>query len=491
MPMNIQNGLRTGFMPKSGGRGGQQRSLPTKKRIGCSMLETNSEFLRAELMDVMRLFGADVPQVSHVFSAEGYKFKNVVAVNGREYAFCEEQAYAGEIEFKRYARRFAKLALYEALRAETGKSMPWGALTGIRPTKLAYAEEEAGRDFAPLFEKFGVSAENIRLVRAVLEAQKGIYAKEEGAADLYIGIPFCPSKCSYCSFITADINRTGKFVGAYLDALEEEIAASRGMYGKLKSVYIGGGTPLVLSAEELRRVLRAAAPFAEECGEYTVEAGRPDVFTDEKLRLLKEYNVTRVCVNPQSFSDKTLRRIGRNHTAEDIYRAFGMAKSYGFDVNCDLIAGLEDESAAEFCDSVERAIALSPENITVHTLCLKKGARLKEEESYLCVSDISEMIAASRKLLWEAGYKPYYMYRQKYMAGNCENTGWTKPGKACIYNVDVMEEITDNIACGANAVGKKLFLGEGRIERLGAPKDIPTYIQKIRAIIEAKQKLYS
>ena len=453
------------------------------------MLETNAEMLRAEMMDVLRLFG-DVPPVAHTFSCEGDEFKNTVIVGGREYSFAERQPFHGDIEYKRYARRFAKLALYNALSAETGRKMPWGALTGIRPTKLVYAEEEAGRPFELLFEKFGVSAENIALVREVLAAQKGIYAREEGAADLYIGIPFCPSKCNYCSFITADINRTGQYLEGYLSALEEEIAACKGLYKKLKSVYIGGGTPLVLEPAQLRRVLVAAAPFAAECCEYTVEAGRPDVFTREKLDLLKEFSVTRICVNPQTFCDATLERIGRKHTSEDIYRAFSMAREYGFDINCDLIAGLTGESTEEFKESVDRAVSLSPENITVHTLCLKKGAKLKEEESILCVAGISEMIAYARQKLAAAGYVPYYLYRQKYMAGNCENTGWTKPGKACVYNVDVMEEITDNIACGANAVGKKLYQKEGRIERIGAPKDIPTYIQKIHTLIDEKNKLY-
>ncbi len=452
------------------------------------MFTTNTEFLKAEMADVLRLFG-DVPDVAHTFVYAENNFMNAVIVGGREYDFCERQECAGEIEFKRYARRFAKLALYEALRAETGRSMPWGALTGIRPTKLAYAEQAAGRRFEPLFEKFGVSRENIALVRAVLDAQQGIYAREEGAADLYIGIPFCPSKCNYCSFITADISRTGQYVEGYLSALEKEIAACRGLFRRLKSIYIGGGTPLVLETPQLRRVLDAAAPFAEG-QEYTVEAGRPDVFTEEKLRLLKDYGVTRICVNPQTFSDETLARIGRRHTAADIYRAFDMARRFSFDINCDLIAGLPGERAEEFCSGLDKAVALAPENITVHTLCLKKGAKLKEEESRLAGDGIGEMISYSRSALSAAGYVPYYLYRQKYMADNRENTGWTKPGRACVYNIDVMEEITDNIACGANAVGKKLFAGEGRIERIGSPKDIPTYIAKIEGILAEKRKLY-
>ncbi len=452
------------------------------------MFTTNTEFLKAEMADVLRLFG-DVPDVAHTFVYAENNFMNAVIVGGREYDFCERQECAGEIEFKRYARRFAKLALYEALRAETGRSMPWGALTGIRPTKLAYAEQAAGRRFEPLFEKFGVSRENIALVRAVLDAQQGIYAREEGAADLYIGIPFCPSKCDYCSFITADISRTGQYVEGYLSALEKEIAACRGLFRRLKSIYIGGGTPLVLETPQLRRVLDAAAPFAEG-QEYTVEAGRPDVFTEEKLQLLKDYGVTRICVNPQTFSDETLARIGRRHTAADIYRAFDMARRFSFDINCDLIAGLPGERAEEFCSGLDKAVALAPENITVHTLCLKKGAKLKEEESRLAGDGIGEMISYSRSALSAAGYVPYYLYRQKYMADNRENTGWTKPGRACVYNIDVMEEITDNIACGANAVGKKLFAGEGRIERIGSPKDIPTYIAKIEGILAEKRKLY-
>ena len=452
------------------------------------MFTTNTEFLKAEMADVLRLFG-DVPDVAHTFVYAENNFMNAVIVGGREYDFCERQECAGEIEFKRYARRFAKLALDEALRAETGRSMPWGALTGIRPTKRAYAEQAAGRRFEPLFEKFGVSRENIALVRAVLDAQQGIYAREEGAADLYIGIPFCPSKCDYCSFITADISRTGQYVEGYLSALEKEIAACRGLFRRLKSIYIGGGTPLVLETPQLRRVLDAAAPFAEG-QEYTVEAGRPDVFTEEKLRLLKDYGVTRICVNPQTFSDETLARIGRRHTAADIYRAFDMARRFSFDINCDLIAGLPGERAEEFCSGLDKAVALAPENITVHTLCLKKGAKLKEEESRLAGDGIGEMISYSRSALSAAGYVPYYLYRQKYMADNRENTGWTKPGRACVYNIDVMEEITDNIACGANAVGKKLFAGEGRIERIGSPKDIPTYIAKIEGILAEKRKLY-
>ena len=237
-------------------------------------------------------------------------------------------------------------------------------------------------------------------------------------------------------------------------------------------------------------MLAAVAPLRTNGCEYTVEAGRPDVFTREKLDVCKAYGVTRICINAQSFSDETLARIGRRHTAADVERAFALAAPYGFEVNCDLIAGLTGESFEAFRESVVRAIALSPENITVHTLCLKKGARLKEETARLREGELSRMIAFSREALTNAGYVPYYLYRQKYMAGAHENVGWTKPGHACVYNVDVMEETCDNLALGANAVSKKLFAGGTRIERHGTPKDIPTYLAKLSKLIRERAALF-
>ena len=453
------------------------------------MFTTNTEFLKAEMADVLRLFG-DVPDVAHTFVYAENNFMNAVIVGGREYDFCERQECAGEIEFKRYARRFAKLALYEALRAETGRSMPWGALTGIRPTKLAYAEQAAGRRFEPLFEKFGVSRENIALVRAVLDAQQGIYAREEGAADLYIGIPFCPSKCDYCSFITADISRTGQYVEGYLSALEKEIAACRGLFRRLKSIYIGGGTPLVLETPQLRRVLDAAAPFAEG-QEYTVEAGRPDVFTEEKLRLLKDYGVTRICVNPQTFSDETLARIGRRHSAEDVVRAYEQARAAGFSViNMDTIAGLDGDTPESFADTISRLIALAPENITVHTLAIKRGADLSDRAGNAARHDaVRQMLDFAMDRLPRAGYGPYYLYRQKFSAGGFENVGWCKPGAESFYNIAMMEEIQTILSCGAGGVSKRVERETGRITRYSAPKYPREYLDAGARIAAGKRRL--
>ncbi len=454
------------------------------------MIITNEPFLEAELSDVIRLFdGADAPELTHRTEYDGARFCNVFTLDGRETVFENEARAGGALEYKRLCKRYAKLGLYRVLSAYYGKELPWGALTGIRPTRLAYAERERGRDFVPLFRDMGVSEENIALVGRVLEGQTGIYERREGNADLFLSLPFCPSKCVYCSFITAPIAATRKYMPEYLTALERETAALP-PFENLRSVYIGGGTPFALGADELERVLKAVAGVRNNDCEYTVEAGRPDVFTDEKLALCKRYGVTRICINAQSFSDRTLERIGRKHTAEQVREAFRMAKPYGFTVNCDLIAGLTGESLSEFKASVDEAIALAPENVTVHTLCLKKGSKLKEEVSALAEGELSEMIAYSRKALSAAGYEPYYLYRQKYMAGAHENVGWTKPGYASVYNIDIMEESADNPAAGANAISKKVFATEGRIERLGSPKDIPTYLGKVDELVRKKRELF-
>jgi oxygen-independent coproporphyrinogen-3 oxidase len=275
-----------------------------------------------------------------------------------------------------------------------------------------------------------------------------------------------------------------------MDCLEKEIVASKPLIKNLRSTYIGGGTPFALDLPDLERVLRAVETIRTNGSEYTVEAGRPDVFSEEKLRLLKDYGVTRICINPQTFSDETLLAIGRKHTVADFYKAYELSEKYGFDVNIDLIAGLEKETQDGFSKGVEKAAELGADNITVHCLCLKSGAKLKEEISYLENDFVSDMVASSRKILSEKGYLPYYMYRQKYQVGNQENVGWTKEGKTCVYNVDVMEETTDNLAVGSNAVSKRVYNGIGRIERFASQKDLKTYIEKIDEIIEKKMKFF-
>lgn len=451
------------------------------------MLNTNCEFLYTEIMDIIRAFYADGEDFTHYFSMSGGEFLNSIEYDGKFYDFKEEYAAEDEIELKRLAKRAAKLAFYNVLSPKYG-ALPWGSLTGIRPTKLAYNEFFAGRDFKELFRKFGVSEENISLVENVMQAQGGLY--KSGGSEVYVSLPFCPSKCEYCSFITAPIARTEKYLPDYINCLVKEIKSLGAITPNLRSVYVGGGTPFVLSTEQLTPIYAAINAVFPKIDEYTVEAGRPDVFSEDKLRLSKDYGVTRICVNPQTFNDPTLQKIGRFHTSAQTLKAYDMAKNFGFDINLDLIAGLADEKAADFRYSLERAIELDPANITVHTLSLKSGARLKENTKRLDVGEVAEMIALSRELLFAAGYKPYYLYRQKYQAGGLENVGWTKDGKACAYNIGVMEEISNNVAVGAGAISKRLFAREDRIERYASPKDIPTYIAKADEIIAERNKLF-
>ena len=457
------------------------------------MFQTDCQFLENELLDVVRLFKRRLESLTHSFRFEEGVFFNDFLVDGKAYSFEDRGQVRDELEFKRFERRFAKLRLYHILSDLYGEEMPWGALTGIRPTKLAYMEEAQGRNFKDLFRMMRVREDNIQLVEDILQTQKGIYEKKDGNTDLFISIPFCPTKCAYCSFITAPIDKTRHFLPDYLDCLDKELAAAKESVGNLRSIYIGGGTPFALSAAELERVLKATAPILEGCNpnaKYTVEAGRPDVFDEEKLALLKNYGVTRICINPQSFSDETLQKIGRKHTVADVYRAFEMSQKYNFDINVDLIAGLEGETPESFENSVLQAVKTGADNITVHCLSLKSGARLKEETDYLENDFISTMVATSREILSKNGYLPYYMYRQKYQVGNNENVGWTKPGKACIYNVDIMEETADNLAVGANAVSKRVFTDKGLITRFASQKDLKTYIACVDDIIEKKRKFF-
>lgn len=456
------------------------------------ILDTNCPFLENELLDVARLFKERPQTITHAFHFEGGVFSNAFTVDGQAFAFEDSDNVTNELEYKRLERRFAKLRLYEILSEKYGVKMPWGALTGIRPTKLAYSELEKGKPFQPLFEKMGVQAENIRLIADILDAQKGIYQKRDGNTDVFISLPFCPTKCAYCSFITAPIEKTKTYVPAYLQSLRKELLSAVDSVGNLRSVYIGGGTPFALDTDDLEQVLKATAPILalNPAVEYTVEAGRPDVFSEDKLKLLKDYGVNRICINPQTFDGETLKKIGRRHTVEQFYEAYEMAEKYRFTVNIDLIAGLEDESVETFLQSVKRAVATGAENITAHCLSLKSGAKLKEETSYLENDRVSQMVLGSREILRNAGYEPYYTYRQKYQAGNNENTGWTKRGKACVYNVDVMEETADNLAVGANAVSKRVYTDKGLIERMATPKDLPTYLGKIDEIIQKRRKFF-
>ena len=450
------------------------------------MIDTNLPNLESELLEVVNLFdGGETLTIRHRFTESENKFVNTVTVNGQVYAYGNlVRNISGEIEKKRLVKRYAKLSKHFKV------ELPWGALTGIRPTKLAYQQMEKSGEFTEFFtDVMKVSKEKTELTKAVIDTQTGIYERNDENTDFFVFIPFCPSRCKYCSFISADIKSAEKLVDAYVDALVDEINASAKYVKNLRSIYIGGGTPVALSDQRLEKILCAIDKINTGV-EYTVEAGRPDAITESNLALLKKHGVTRICINPQTFNDETLTALGRNHTADAVVEKYNFAKDF-FSVNMDLIAGLDGETVEDFKYSLDKTLALSPDNITVHTLCIKRGSYLAETEKRLSGEKVSEMVDYARDTLMKNGYNPYYLYRQKYMAGNLENVGYTKAGKACVYNIDVMEEIAQNVACGANAISKRVFLGGERIERAASPKDVATYIAKLEEIKIKKEKLFS
>ena len=456
------------------------------------MIDTDLKFCESELNEVINMFAkAEGLEIRHIFSEKDDRVVNTVVVNGKSYAFGNLLLdVKSDLERKRYVKRYAKLSLYKALSEVLGEKLPWGALTGIRPTKLAYQQLQERGEFKDFFvNTMKVSPDKTELVEKVLESQKGIYEKNDDNTDFFVFIPFCPSRCKYCSFISADIKGAEKYVDYYVDVLVKEIRESARYIKKLRSIYIGGGTPVALDDDALKRILSEVAKINSGV-EFTVEAGRADKITADNLKLFRDCGVTRVCVNPQTFNDRTLELLGRKHTAAQVEEKYLAAKDY-FVTNMDLIAGLNGEDFDDFSYSLDKAVSLSPDNITVHTLCIKRGSLLAADVKRLEAGKVSQMVDYAGITLGKNGYNPYYLYRQKYMAGNLENVGYSRPGKECVYNVDVMEEISSTVACGANAISKRVKDGGEKIERAASPKDVKTYLDKISSIMAAKDKLFS
>lgn len=388
--------------------------------------------------------------------------------------------------YKKTVKRFLKNCIYDYLSEHLKVRLPYGSLTGVRPTKLFYELSETDTDtMDTLMTTFRVSQEKAELISEVVLNQKGIYSRDLKDCDIFINIPFCPTRCNYCSFISSEVSRVKKLLPDYVKSVNEETETIKryildnGL--NLRSVYVGGGTPTSIGEEYLDGIL---SPLVG-CGvEFTVEAGRPDTINSGMLTMLKRNGVTRISINPQSFNQKTLDIIGRKHTVQDIFDSYAEAKALGFDINMDLIALLEGESVGDFIFSVERAIELTPQNITVHTLSLKRGAVIADREKQP-FGVAEQMISYSHKRLFENGYRPYYMYRQKNMADNLENTGFCLPGKVCIYNIDMMEETTSIFAVGAGGMSK-FVLPSNRIERLSNPKGIKEYLERISDITAKK-----
>lgn len=394
-----------------------------------------------------------------------------------------------------------KRYLFEKLSAETGMHPDWGILTGVRPGKLAGEYLKKGKNFQEirtLFKNFYyVSDEKIDLLIDLCENQKRVLANcEKKDVGIYIGIPFCPTRCVYCSFTSNQA--TEEKINWYLDALLKEIAyvgkrmKESGIFAE--SIYIGGGTPTTLSAEGLKKLLFTVSMHFDlsHLKEFTVEAGRPDTITKEKLQVISDFHVDRISINPQSMKPRTLELIGRSHTPEQIVDAFAMAKDIGIEhINADLIAGLPEEEPEDFEESLRQIIKLAPQNITVHTLAVKRASRLIDmdaEYHYHQGERVRKMLDISKQLMEDNGYVPYYMYRQKHMSGNFENVGYAKPNTESIYNIRIMEENQTIIALGAGGISKVYFPDENRLERVPNVSNYEIYVERLDEMLDRKEK---
>ena len=391
----------------------------------------------------------------------------------------------------------SKRRAYAFFKKITGKDLDWGILTGVRPGKL-YNELKAKGDDPEkvLRERYYVSEEKIRLLRRVSESQTRVKrSPDPKAIGLYLGIPFCPTRCQYCSFTSNQISKEA--ATAYLQALFTEMDAVKGLMTRrgqtAESIYIGGGTPTSLDPEDLKAFLNKVHELFvdENTVEFTVEGGRPETITAEKLQIIKDAGAGRISINPQSMKQRTLDLIGRRHSPEQIREAFALAKEAKIPVvNADLITGLPEEEPEDFRSSLAEVIGLGPANITVHTLAVKKASRMIEEDPGVArrqADNVRQMLDDADRMLTEAGYEPYYMYRQKHMAGNFENVGWCLPGTESLYNIRIMEEDQTIVAMGAGAISKVYFPEENRLERVPNVSNYQIYIERIEEMIARKE----
>ncbi len=464
-----------------------------------------------DMADVLRVFlgnigvlvntaGGDLT-LTHREECAGNARRCLCALSGAYTAAVEKtgEIFAEPLTEKRYHKRLIKQCVYALMVQCTGRRPPWGSLTGIRPTRLLYMGlekgetlEEATREMAG---EFDVRQDKLALLRDIVTVQQSLPQPGEQDIDLYVGIPFCVSRCAYCSFLSGEVG-TGRQLAPYVDALERELAAALALIDEKnlrpRAFYMGGGTPTALPADLLARVLHAAGPFMRRAVECTVEAGRPDTIDPEKLRIIRDAGAKRISINPQTMHDETLLRIGRRHTRQQTEDAYALAREAGFDhINMDLIAGLPGEDLPMFLETLAWSRSLAPESLTVHTLSIKRSSLLHLWEAQLPDGGmVEDMVAAGRQEASDRGMRPYYLYRQKYMAGNLENTGYALPGHACLYNIGMMEETAHVLAVGAGAISKRVQPALGRIRRAPNVSDIDTYIARVDEMIERKRALW-
>lgn len=403
---------------------------------------------------------------------------------------------------KKSIKNSIKMTILKCLEEHKKIKIPWGILVGIRPTKIAHEYFSQGYDENQIkYElalKYSISQEKADLVLEVAKREAKFITKPENRVSLYINIPFCPTRCVYCSFTSNPIGGNERLIEEYLLSLIKELKACL-KYLKEKglivdTVYIGGGTPTSLSYKQLDLLFNTLSSYMNlyDLREFTVEAGRPDSINKDKLIVIKQAGSKRISINPQTMNDETLKRVGRMHTSKDIIDKYYMARDIGFDsINMDLIIGLPNEGEAEIINTMELIKPLSPENITIHTLALKRASILNEKEHYIKNSTADAMYRIASAYVREMGMYPYYMYRQKNMVCPLENVGYCIDGKECIYNIQMISESISIISFGADAVTKTVFYDENRIERIANVKDVREYINRTDEMIDNKLKAIS
>ena len=421
------------------------------------------------------------------------------------YDSIDHRSIAGlsEQEIKKVTKETIKRSMYNVLMKKFNSYVPWGILTGIRPVKIVHTLLDKNLSDEDIRENlktnYLISDEKIDLALNIAKRErKFIYPIDKNKISLYVSIPFCPTRCYYCSFPANPLKQFGHLKKDYIDKLIIEIKGLAKLLKEtnkeIETLYIGGGTPTTLDAEEMDILIKALFKELDlsKIKEFTVEAGRPDTINREILECLKKNNVTRISINPQTMNQETLDKIGRGHSVEEIKEAFNLAREIGFDnINMDLILGLEGENVEMVRNTLEEIKKLSPESLTVHTLAIKRASKLKEKMDEYVLTQYEEMVKMidlSMEYAKEMNLNPYYMYRQKQMLGNLENIGYAKEGYECIYNMQIMEEKQSNYALGAGSISKFVYVDEDRIERVENVKNVEQYIDRVEEMIDRKKE---
>ena len=408
-----------------------------------------------------------------------------------------------EQEIKKVTKETIKRSMFKVLQKLFNSYVPWGILTGIRPIKIVHNLLDKGisdkeiKDI--LSTKYLINDEKIELSLSIAKRERlFIYPLDKNKISLYVSIPFCPTRCYYCSFPANPLKQFGHLKKEYISKLIIEIKGLAKLLKEtnkeIETLYIGGGTPTTLDADEMDTLIKALFNELDltKIKEFTVEAGRPDTINREILECLKRNNVTRISINPQTMNDETLQKIGRGHSVDEIIESFNLAREIGFDnINMDIILGLEGETLEHVRHTLEEIKKLSPESLTVHTLAIKRASKLKEQMDNYELTQYEEMIKMidlSMEYAKDMGLNPYYLYRQKQMLGNLENIGYSKEGYECIYNMQIMEEKQSNYALGAGSISKFVYLDEDRIERVDNVKNVEQYIDRVEEMINRKKE---